>query len=119
MAMTPEGKVKKKVVAILKRHNVYHFFPAANGYGRSGIPDIICCWHGAFVAIECKAGGGRTTALQDREIAQIIGAGGHAFVVNEDALDALASFLNKHAPSSTVGADAVISPDAIPLGAVP
>jgi hypothetical protein len=41
MAMTPEGKVKKKVVAILKRHNVYHFFPAANGYGRAGIPDIM------------------------------------------------------------------------------
>jgi len=92
MAMTPEGKVKKQVVAILKRHNVYHFFPAANGYGRTGIPDIICCWRGAFVAIECKAGRGRTTALQDREIAQILGAGGHAFVVNEDALDALASF---------------------------
>jgi Holliday junction resolvase len=83
MASTPESKVKKKVVAILKRHNVYHFFPAANGYGRSGIPDIICCWHGAFVAIECKAGGGRTTALQDREIARINDAGGTTVVLRD------------------------------------
>jgi Holliday junction resolvase len=83
MALTPEAKVKARVVAILKREGVYYFFPATHGMGRSGVPDIICCVNGLFLAIECKAGKGKTTALQDREIALIHGAGGFAVVINE------------------------------------
>lgn len=83
--MTPEGKVKKDVEAVLKDNNVYYFFPAANGYGRAGIPDIVCCINGFFLAIECKAGKGTTTALQDRELGRIREHGGDAFVMREDA----------------------------------
>lgn len=86
MARTPEGKVKDKVVAILKREGVYYFFPATHGMGRSGVPDIICCVAGRFLAIECKAGSGKTTALQDREIDAIRTAGGWAIVINEENL---------------------------------
>ena len=86
MARTPEGKVKDKVVAILKREGVYYFFPATHGMGRSGVPDIICCVAGRFLAIECKAGKGKTTALQDREIDAIRTAGGWAIVINEENL---------------------------------
>ena len=47
MAMTPEAKVKAKVVKVLKDHapDVYYFCPATGGYGRSGVPDIVCCVH--------------------------------------------------------------------------
>ena len=86
MARTPEGKVKDKVVAILKREGVYYFFPATHGMGRSGVPDIICCVAGRFLAIECKAGSGKTTALQDREIDAIRTAGGWVIVINEENL---------------------------------
>lgn len=89
MATTPEGKVKAAVKKILDAHKVYHFSPAANGYGRVGVPDIICCVNGYFMAIECKAGQGKTTALQDREIAAIIEAQGVALVVNEHGVAAL------------------------------
>ena len=84
--MTPEKKVKNAVVALLKRHNAYYFYPIAGGFGSAGIPDIIACYMGRFVAIECKAGKGKTTALQDRNIAQIRDAGGFAIVVNEENL---------------------------------
>ena len=84
MAMTPEKRVKDKVKIILDQMGVWHFSPASNGYGRAGIPDIICCVNGSFLAIECKAGKGDTTALQDREIAAIRRANGVAIVVNED-----------------------------------
>lgn len=80
---------------MLDRHNVYYFFPAANGYGRQGIPDIICCIHGHFLAIECKAGKGTTTVLQDREIAKIRQNGGDVMVVNEDNQNELQELLNK------------------------
>ena len=84
MGMTPEGKVKAKVAKILKELGVYYFFPATGGYGRSGVPDIVCCANGYFLAIECKAGKGTTTALQDRELAAIKDAGGAAVVINEE-----------------------------------
>lgn len=86
MAMTPEKKVKKRVVDELKKlgSDLYYFFPMTGGYGRSGVPDIIGCYRGMFFAIECKAGKNTTTALQDREIEAIRTAEGFALIVNED-----------------------------------
>jgi Holliday junction resolvase len=86
MASTPEAAVKQKCKDILKKHGVWQFSPSMNGLGRAGIPDLICCVNGYFLAIECKAGKGKTTALQDREIAAIHTAGGAALVVNENNL---------------------------------
>jgi Holliday junction resolvase len=89
MAQTPEKKVKTAVSRLLVEMGIYYFMPAANGFGRAGIPDIICCFGGRFIAIECKAGKGTTTALQDRELAAIRTAGGMAVVVNETNIDEL------------------------------
>jgi len=50
--MTPEKKVKTKVVAILKELRAYYFYPVAGGYGASGVPDIVGCHNGKFFAIE-------------------------------------------------------------------
>ena len=85
--VTPEGKVKSAVVNILKKYDVYYFFAAMNGYGRSGVPDIVCCVNGKFLAIECKAGKNETTALQEKEIFKIQTAKGHAIVARETNLD--------------------------------
>ncbi len=71
MAMTPEAKVKKKVGAHLKTLGAYYFYPVTGGYGKSGVPDIIGCYRGLFFGIECKAGKGRCTALQVRELEKI------------------------------------------------
>lgn len=91
--MTPEGKVKKKVTDILKKHDVYYFFPATGGYGRSGVPDIVCCFHGRFLAIECKANGNNPTALQTREMDKINEAGGMAIVVRDTDYELLDKLL--------------------------
>lgn len=84
MASTPESKVKQKVIVTLRASGAYYFFPVMNGYGRAGIPDIVACYRGRYVAIECKAGKNSTTRLQDRELSMIRAAGGKAFVVNEN-----------------------------------
>jgi hypothetical protein len=89
MTTTPEGRVKAKVKALLKKYNIYHFMPATGGYGRSGVPDIIACMRGRFLAIECKAGAGKLTALQERELATIEEAGGVVYVINETSLESL------------------------------
>lgn len=84
MAMTPEGKVKKKVTDQLKKLGVYYFFPLTGGYGASGVPDIVGCYKGKFFAIECKAGKNKPTPLQQMNIMKIHNMGGTAWVVNED-----------------------------------
>ncbi len=91
--MTPEAKVKKKVVAALKEAGVYYFYPVMSGYGSSGIPDIIVCCNGRFLAIECKAGINKPTALQERNMQQIRDNGGIAIVVNEENLNAVQEVL--------------------------
>ena len=91
--MTPEAKVKASVVKLLKQYEVYYFFPATHGFGRSGVPDIICCLEGNFLAIECKAGDNKPTALQEREMKRIRTAGGDTFVINEQNIHILEAYL--------------------------
>ena len=93
--MTPEKKVKMKVVEVLKEFGAYYFYASTGGYGASGVPDIIGCYHGRFFGIECKAGKGKTTALQDKNIAHIIVQGGLAIVVNENNIEDVNELLRK------------------------
>jgi Holliday junction resolvase len=93
MAMTPEAKVKAQVIKQLKELGVYYFSPVTGGYGRSGVPDIVGCMNGKFFAIECKAGKGVTTALQELNIEQIKNNGGYAAVINEANVSALTTYL--------------------------
>jgi len=86
---TPEKKVKDKCKEIITSYGAYYFFPPASSLGRAGIPDIIVCYKGKFLGVECKAGYNKTSALQEREIAAIHKAGGSAMVVREDTLDML------------------------------
>ena len=89
MAATPEKLVKDKVKKMLDSLGIYHFSPPGMGLGRAGIPDLVCCYNGRFLGIECKAGKGKTTALQERELDAIRAAGGFAFVVRETNLEEL------------------------------
>ena len=93
MARTPEGAVKAAVKKLLDEMCIYHFSPVQNGMGRAGIPDIIGCYNGRFLGIECKAGKGKTTALQDLELEKIRQAKGFAYVVNENNLQDLKELL--------------------------
>ena len=87
MATTPEKKVKDAVTKILKEYNAYYFYPATGGFGRSGVPDIVVCFNGHFIGIECKAGNNTTTALQKRELMNIEFSGGIPMVVNETNIE--------------------------------
>ena len=93
--MTPEKKVKTKVVEILEGFGAYYFYASTGGYGASGVPDIIGCHKGKFFGIECKAGKGKTTALQEKNIAQIKTTGGLAIVVNEDNIEDVGNLMRQ------------------------
>lgn len=81
--LTPERKVKDKVKKVLKELGAYYAMPATGGYGSSGVPDFLVCYRGQFFGLECKANGGKTTALQEKNLEDIRKNGGVAFVVNE------------------------------------
>ena len=105
--MTPEKKVKTKVVAILKELGAYYFYASTGGYGASGVPDIIGCYKGRFFAIECKAGNKRPTALQEKELQRIRDSGGQVFVINEDNVKDIEIWLNMMTvPEKRMGSDA-------------
>lgn len=79
---TPEGKVKAKIKKWLASCKFFNFSPIGGAYAVHGIPDIIVCAAGKFIAIECKAPGrrGSVTKHQELKIAEIRASGGTAFV---------------------------------------
>lgn len=95
MALTPEAKVKRVVVAQLKEMGAYYFYPVTGGYGTSGVPDIVGCYKGAFFGIECKAGKNTPTALQQQNLERIRTSGGVAMVVNEDSMNNVKEILEQ------------------------
>lgn len=50
-------------------------------YGTSGIPDIICCYKGRFIAFEVKTMQGKLSKLQEVMLERINEAGGMAIKV--------------------------------------
>ena len=93
--MTPEGKVKKQVKKILDDLGAYHFSPMTAGFGRSGVPDIIACYKGKFIGIECKSGDNKPTLLQLRNIEDIKRNQGLAIVINEDNIESLLALVKE------------------------
>ncbi len=94
--MTPEKKVKTKVTKLLDSYGVYWFYPVMSGYGSSGIPDIVACVRGRFVAIECKATPkDQPTALQQKNLARIKDQGGIAVVINAENVKELEYVINQ------------------------
>lgn len=81
---TPEGRSKDAIKRWLARNGFWYFMPAANGFGKVGVPDIIACYAGRFIAIEVKAPGkeNNLTENQKRRIEEINAAGGIAFVAS-------------------------------------
>ena len=89
MARTPEGKVKEKIKKFLKLNDIYFTMPFTAGYGASGVPDILVCYKGRFIGIECKAQGNTPTTLQAEHMRRIRLGGGMAVVVDENNVDAM------------------------------
>ena len=89
MATTPEGKVKRKVKAVLKKHDAYQFWPVGVGYGVSTV-DCLACVHGHFLAIETKAPGKYATPRQHMTLNQVTDAKGTSMVIsNQKGIDML------------------------------
>lgn len=78
-----EAKFQRQVVNYLTKQGIY--FIKTVLCNRRGIPDLIMCINGKFIAIELKSPmrKAKATPLQIHEINRIQKAGGLAFVIND------------------------------------
>ena len=89
-----EKNITNKILKYLKSLDKCFCFKEYGGnYGSSGIPDIICCYHGHFIGFEVKTDKGRTTALQKVQLRNINRADGTAVVVR--SLEDVKNILNE------------------------
>jgi len=102
--MTPEGKIKHLVKALLAKYDIrpakdagtfssaagWYFMPGSSGYGTRGVGDFLGHYHGRFWAVETKAPGKEPTGFQALQIAAIRCSGGAVFVV--DSAESLKKF---------------------------
>jgi hypothetical protein len=83
MATTPEGKIKRKVSALLAAAapRVYYEMPVPGGFGKTTL-DYLGCANGMFFAVETKAPGGKPTERQKATMAQMRAAGAEVFLID-------------------------------------
>lgn len=73
-----ENQVRKFLLLLPK---AWHYKNWAGPYSKAGVPDILACVNGYFVAIEIKAANGHPSELQKRNIKQIKDSGGIAYIL--------------------------------------
>lgn len=66
-----ETKLQRKIQKYLEENNCYHFKVHGSNYMRAGIPDIICCYKGKFIGIECKIGKNKMSPIQEKHKQEI------------------------------------------------
>ena len=82
-----EKNIENRIKAYLKLKGVWHVKYFANSFTPVGIPDILACCNGRFLAIEVKNEKGTTSPLQDYNLEEIQKSGGVAIVVRPQNFD--------------------------------
>lgn len=90
--MPRENTIVGAITRELDKRGAWHVNIHGAGVGRNGVPDILACHLGQFLAIECKQERGRASKLQEWELERVACAGGTAIVARtidqlRDALD--------------------------------
>ena len=81
-----ERDIVAAIMRLLKRTPGCFSWKTHGGmYGTAGIPDIIACLHGRFVAFEVKTETGKLSKLQEITLQRIKEAKGKAFTVRSAA----------------------------------
>lgn len=82
MTVGPEKQFENQIKKFLDKLPKTWYFKVWSGpYSKSGIPDIIACVNGHFIALEVKAENGRASELQKRNVRLINNCNGKACIV--------------------------------------
>lgn len=92
--MGPEKRYEKKLRNLIESKGGYCIKQFGCAFTKAGLPDLVCCIKGKFLAIEVKADNGKVSPLQLHEIDLIQKAGGIAFVAYPQDFDTINEFLD-------------------------
>ena len=91
-----ESQFQTKVIQFLKEHGVYVIKYWGGGrYTKAGVPDIVACINGYFIAIELKTDTGRVSKLQEYNLEEIRKAGGIAIVLRPKQFNSFKKFIKE------------------------
>lgn len=79
--MAQEKTFENKIKKYLKANDCWYVKYFANRMTKSGIPDILACVNGFFVAIEVKASNGKPSELQIYNREEIRNSGGISLIL--------------------------------------
>ena len=79
--MAAEKTFENKIKKFLKDNDCWYVKFFANSFTKKGIPDLLCCVNGYFVAIEVKAENGKPSELQKYHVNKIKESGGIALIL--------------------------------------
>lgn len=85
--MGAEKRFENKIKKYLKDRGCWCVKYFANSFTPSGIPDLLTCINGHFVAIEVKADNGEPSKLQLLNVKKIREAGGIAIILYPDQFE--------------------------------
>ena len=83
-----EKNFENRVKAFLKSEGCWFVkYWGGSVFTKAGMPDLIICCNGYFIAVELKSDAGKPTKLQLHQIEQIKQSGGIAFVLHPLGFD--------------------------------
>lgn len=94
---TSEKDVKREIKKMLDKAGWFFWMPPANGYGKTGVSDILAIKDGVFVAIEAKYGRNKPSPMQSAFLMSIKAESGFGFVVNDSNIEWLDTWLTAFA----------------------
>ena len=94
--MAREKDLENKVKDFLKDNGCWYIkYWGGGGFTKSGIPDLLICCNGRFIAAEVKSSTGSPTDLQRKKIREIRDAGGIAFVLYPEHFETFKKMIQK------------------------
>lgn len=85
--MAREKNFENQIKKYLEEKGAWFVKYFANSMTKAGIPDILVCLKGKFIAIEVKAETGRPSELQEYHLKQINKAGGFGILLYPSGFD--------------------------------
>ena len=92
MIIASEKSFENKIKAYLKSIGAYFIKTHGDRFSKVGVPDIIACVKGHFVAVEVKAENGKPSELQLYHLDKIGEAGGYSFLLYPEDFENFKNF---------------------------
>lgn len=78
---TREKAIVTRIISLLRRRGAWYLKTCPPN--RPGVPDLLVCYRGRFVGIECKNEDGIVSKIQNYELGKIGEAGGISLVARD------------------------------------